>query len=217
MTVATYFRGFAWLILSLLALSLAALFSYYGYHAYQLRPKFAALENPRLQTCAVNQRWQIPLTLEQYPNRLLAFTQTIERDFGTVIWRNIMRADNATLSEKLIATLEIKRRYSEEQQLLFGLNYTPMAQQDGCTIIGLNAGAQYYFAKTLDQLSIAEMTLLIAISRAPNYYNPVTHPAKALERRNTALEILLHKNLITQQEYEQALKEPLFITGQHFP
>lgn len=217
MTVATYFRWFAWLILSVLTLPLAVLFSYYGYQAYQLRAKFADLENPHLQTCAANQRWQIPLTLEQYPNRLVAFTQTLKRDFGAVIWRNIIRANNATLSEKLIAALEIKRRYSQEQQLLFGLNYTPMAQQDDCTIIGFNAGAQYYFAKTLDQLSIAEMTLLIVISRAPSYYNPVTYPAKALERRNTALEILLNKNLITQQDYEQALKEPLFITGQHFP
>lgn len=198
MTVATYFRWFAWLILSALTLLLAVLFSYYGYNAYQLRAKFADLENPHLQTCAANQRWQIPLTLTQYPNRLVAFTQMLERDFGAFIWRNIIRADNATLSEKLIATLEIKRHYSEEQQLLFGLNYTPMAQQDGCTIIGFNAGAQHYFAKTLDQLSIVEMTLLIAISRAPNYYNPVTHPAKTLERRNTALEILLNKNLITQ-------------------
>ena len=215
MTVATYFRWFAWLILSVLTLPLAVLFSYYGYQAYQLRTKFADLENPHLQTCAANQRWQIPLTLTQYPSRLLAFTQTLKRDFGAVIWRNIIRADNATLSEKLIATLEIKRRYSQEQQLLFGLNYTPIAQQDDCTIIGFNAGAQYYFAKTLDQLSIAEMTLLIVISRAPSYY--MTRPALVLERHNTALEILLHKNLITQQDYEQALKEPLFITGQHFP
>ena len=172
MTVATYFRWFAWLILSALTLLLAVLFSYYGYNAYQLRAKFADLENPHLQTCAANQRWQIPLTLTQYPNRLVAFTQMLERDFGAFIWRNIIRADNATLSEKLIATLEIKRHYSEEQQLLFGLNYTPMAQQDGCTIIGFNAGAQHYFAKTLDQLSIVEMTLLIAISRAPNYDLP---------------------------------------------
>lgn len=209
MTVATYVRGFAWLILSVLTVSLTALFSYYGYHAYQLRPKFAALENPHLQTCDANQQWQIPLTLEQYPPRLLTFTTSIERDFAAVIWRNIIRADNATLSEKLIATLEIKRRYSKEQQLLFGLNYMPMAQQGSCTIIGFNAGAQYYFAKSLDQLSIAETTLLIAISRSPTYYSPQNHPEKSLERRNIALEILLNNNLITQQEYEQALQTPI--------
>ena len=217
MTVATYFRWFAWLILSVLTLPLAVLFSYYGYQAYQLRAKFADLENPHLQTCAANQRWQIPLTLEQYPSRLLTFTTSINRSFGAAVVHNIIYADHTTLSERLIATLETKRRYSQEQQLLFGLNYTPMAQQDDCTIIGFNAGAQHYFAKTLDQLSIAEMTLLIVISRASSSYNPVTYPAKALEQRNTALEILLHKNLITQQDYEQALKEPLFITGQHFP
>ena len=128
----------------------------------------------------------------------------IERNFGTFIWHNIIRANKPILSEKLIATLEIKRRYSQEQQLLFGLNYMPMAQQGSCTIIGFNAGAQYYFAKTLDRLSIAEMTLLIVISRAPSYY--MTRPALVLERHNTALEILLHKNLITQQDYEQALQ-----------
>ena len=34
----------------------------------------------------------------------------------------------------------------------------------------------------------------------------MTRPALVLERHNTALEILLHKNLITQQDYEQALQ-----------
>ena len=122
MTIATYVRGFAWLILSVLTVSLAALFSYYGYHAYQLQPKFAALENPHLQTCEANQQWQIPLTLEQYPPRLLAFTTSINRSFGAAVVHNIIYADHATLSDRLIAALETKRRYSQERQLLFGLN-----------------------------------------------------------------------------------------------
>lgn len=60
------------------------------------------------------------------------------------------------------------------------------------------------------------MALLAGIVKGANYYNPFERPEKAQKWRDQVLKVLLDKHLITDAEYQTALKEPL-PTAPHLP
>lgn len=61
----------------------------------------------------------------------------------------------------------------------------------GRHVTGVEAAAAAYFGKAASELSIEEAAMLAAIVRSPNYFSPLSHPARALERRNHALRMML--------------------------
>jgi penicillin-binding protein 1A len=74
---------------------------------------------------------------------------------------------------------------------------------------GLEAGAQRVFGQPVSELSTARIATLIAMIRAPNYLDPVCHPERALEARNTFLVQMRLASLLTESEAWSAIAEPL--------
>lgn len=79
----------------------------------------------------------------------------------------------------------------------------------GKNAYGIQAAARIYYNKTLDQLTLAEMTMIAGLPKAPSKYNPVANPERALERRNWILGRMLQLGYIEQQQYENAIAEPI--------
>ena len=74
---------------------------------------------------------------------------------------------------------------------------------------GVAAAAEYYYGKSLDELSIAEAATLAGIPKFPSSANPISNPARAMERRNYyVLPRMLELGIIDRAEYEAALAEP---------
>jgi penicillin-binding protein 1A len=73
---------------------------------------------------------------------------------------------------------------------------------------GVAAAAEYYYGKTLDQLSIAECATIASTFQLPSAVNPINNPARMLARRNWVLGQMLEHRYISKVEYEQAVKEP---------
>jgi penicillin-binding protein 1A len=73
---------------------------------------------------------------------------------------------------------------------------------------GVAAAAEFYYGKTLDQLSLAECAMLASIPKFPSTGNPLSRPERALERRGYVLGRMLGNRFIEQPAYEQALAEP---------
>jgi penicillin-binding protein 1A len=73
---------------------------------------------------------------------------------------------------------------------------------------GVAAAAEFYYGKTLDQLSLAECAMLASIPKFPSTGNPLSRPERALERRGYVLGRMLGNHFIERTDYEQALKEP---------
>ncbi len=67
--------------------------------------------------------------------------------------------------------------------------------------IGVSAAAQKYFNKNPANLSVGEITALLAIIQNPAKFNPLQNPAKNEERRQLILERLREKNLLTPAEF----------------
>jgi penicillin-binding protein 1A len=69
---------------------------------------------------------------------------------------------------------------------------------------GVEAAAQVYFGKSLNQLSIAELATVAGIPAAPSAYNPVAGAAAATARRHHVLGRMRALHYITDAQYALA-------------
>jgi penicillin-binding protein 1A len=73
---------------------------------------------------------------------------------------------------------------------------------------GVAAAAEFYYGKTLDQLTIGECATLASLPKFPSTGNPISNPTRAIERRNYVLGRMLENRFIDQATYEAAVKAP---------
>jgi penicillin-binding protein 1A len=76
---------------------------------------------------------------------------------------------------------------------------------------GFAAAAERYFGKELDQLSTAQMALLIGLPKDPNRLNPTAYPERAKRRQAVVLERLAVVGLMTPEQVKAARAQPLNI------
>lgn len=101
--------------------------------------------------------------------------------------------------------MQISRQYSKEQILEFYVNKVYM----GYNIFGLGTAASYYFGKSPSKLDLAQTALLAGMLNAPIKFDPYLYPQNVQYRRDIVLYAMLKNNKITNQEYQQAIKEPV--------
>lgn len=86
--------------------------------------------------------------------------------------------------------------------------------QDGARAIhGFGLGSQYWFGKPLQELTTAELALLVGMVKGPSAYNPVRNPDKARERRNVVLRVWLAAGLLDAQELAKSEAAPLGVAS----
>jgi len=113
------------------------------------------------------------------------------------------RSFRRKLQETMLA-LQIERHYTKEQILTMYCNQIYL----GSGNYGFEAASEYYFSKPVGQLDLAEAATLAAIIRGP-VYSPITHPERALGRRNLVLSLMAHDHKVTQADADAAVREPL--------
>ncbi len=103
----------------------------------------------------------------------------------------------------------LEGKYSKEEILECYLNTVPM----GHGTYGVEVAANYYFGKTVNELSIAECASLASITKSPTYYAPDTNYENNKSRKEDVLYQMYDQGYITKKEYEAAKKEKLNITA----
>lgn len=73
---------------------------------------------------------------------------------------------------------------------------------------GVSAAAEFYYGKSLAELTIPECAMLAALPKFPSTGNPISNPPRAIERRNYVLGRMLDNHFVDQAAYDQAIKEP---------
>src|SRR6201999_3449872 len=73
---------------------------------------------------------------------------------------------------------------------------------------GVAAAAEFYYGKTLDQLTLAESAMLASLPKFPSSSNPLSNRARATERRKYVLERMLENGFITADQLKAADAEP---------
>lgn len=101
--------------------------------------------------------------------------------------------------------LAIERKYSKQKILELYLNQIYL----GNGAYGVESAAQRYFGKNVRELNLSEAALLAALPKAPERYNPRREPDRAVQRRNTVLELLRNEHVINDADASLAKAYPL--------
>lgn len=78
---------------------------------------------------------------------------------------------------------------------------------------GVEVASNYYFNKSVKDLTLTECAALAAITKSPATFAPDTHPDRNKERRITVLGEMLDQGYITKEQYEVAVAEELKIVA----
>ncbi|MBQ6825253.1 MAG: transglycosylase domain-containing protein [Clostridia bacterium] len=103
----------------------------------------------------------------------------------------------------------LEGKYSKDIILECYLNTIPM----GHGTYGVEVAANYYFGKSVNDLTIAECACLASITKSPSYYAPDDNPENNKERRESVLFQMYDQGYITEEEYNTALKAELKIVA----
>lgn len=151
-----------------------------------------------------------------------------KRTFGAIINEFIpiysSRQGGSTITQQLVKNLsndreqsasrkvrEIMRarylesHYTKDTIIECYLNTIPL----GHGLYGVEVAANYYFGKSVNELTLLECASLAAITKGPSIYDPEDNPENNKERRELVLDFMLEQGYITQEEHESVLKEEL--------
>jgi penicillin-binding protein 1A len=121
--------------------------------------------------------------------------------------RNFFLSPEKLYSRKLteiFIALRIEHELSKDQILELYLNKMFLGHRS----YGVAAAAEYYYGKTLDQLTVAECALIASTFQLPSVVNPINGQKRAIARRNWVLGEMLRHDYITKAVYQQAIAEP---------
>ncbi len=114
----------------------------------------------------------------------------------------------AGLSRKLheqAAAREMEKHYNKDQILEAYLNQINL----GRGWYGVEAGAWHYFGHSASKLTLAEAATLAGLPKSQPQYDPITHPAAALARRNLILQKMVEQGFIPPSLGEKTMAEPV--------
>ncbi len=107
--------------------------------------------------------------------------------------------------QEVLLSIQIERNFTKQQIFTLYANQIYLGQG----VYGFEAGSEYYFSKPARDVTLPEAALLAALPRGPSYYSPVSHPERALARRNLVLNSMLEDGVITAQQAAEAKSSPL--------
>ncbi|MDZ7954590.1 penicillin-binding protein 1A [Nostoc sp. DedQUE09] len=129
-------------------------------------------------------------TITQQLTRILFLKQE------QTIWRKLKEVRLAQKMEQELTKDQILERY---------LNLVYL----GGGAYGVADAAWVYFSKSPDQLSLAEMATIAGLAPAPSLYAPDKNPEAAKRRRNLVLLRMQEDKIITSEQRQAAVQEPL--------
>ncbi len=104
-------------------------------------------------------------------------------------------------AKEVLLALKLERELSKQEILELYLNKIYL----GNRAYGIVAAAYVYYGKPLQDLTIAESAMLAGLPKAPSANNPISNPARALERRNWILGRMLELDMISEEDYQEAV------------
>ena len=126
--------------------------------------------------------------------------------------KNLYLDFDKTLSRKineLWYTIQIESHYSKDEILegyLNTINY-------GHGMYGIKNASNFYFDKEPIDLTLKEACILSNIPKSPNNYSPINNYELSIKKANNTLDKLLKDEVITQDEYNNAIKEEITLYG----
>ena len=107
--------------------------------------------------------------------------------------------------QEILLSIQIERRYTKQQIMTMYVNQVYM----GNGLYGFAAGADYFFDKPIEKLSLDEAALLAGLVQRPSATNPIANPKACLARRNHVLDRMEAEHYITHEQAVEAKNRPI--------
>lgn len=144
--------------------------------------------------------------------RVVQGGSTITQQVAKSLLLTSERSYTRKLREVLLA-YKIEKNFTKQQILFLYLNQIYFGQR----AYGVEAASRGYFHKSVKDITIAEAALLAGLVQAPSKYSPSKNPIRAKERQLYVLRRMLETGKISDQEYKQAVVEPVAIFPEENP
>ncbi len=129
------------------------------------------------------------LTMQVVKNNLTSTERSIIRKF----------------KDMYLSVFYMEKKYTKEEIIELYVNDSLL----GGSVFGVGEASEYYFGKSVSELSLPEASLLAGMFQSPNGYNPYKYPDKAEKRRQTVLNLMVRHGYITKEEADIATSIPV--------
>ena len=122
--------------------------------------------------------------------------------------KSILLTSEKSFSRKVreaILAYRIDNFVSKEEVLLLYLNHIYL----GNGAYGVEAAAQEYYGKHVEDLNLAEVAMLAGLPKAPSRFAPTNNPTRAKERQAYVLNRMVEAGFVGVEEAQAALNQPL--------
>ena len=105
----------------------------------------------------------------------------------------------------MLLAKRIEENLSKEEILHLYLNQIYF----GKGAYGVEQAALTYYGTSARDITLGQAAVLASIPKSPSRINPHANPERVRERRQYVLEQMLGHNMISQEDFESAQKEPI--------
>ncbi|WP_118867554.1 penicillin-binding protein 1B [Haemophilus haemolyticus] len=126
--------------------------------------------------------------------------------------KNLFLSSERTITRKAneaLMSLLLDWRYDKNRILETYLNEIYLGQNGDTQIHGFELASQFYFGRSIREISLDQIALLVGMVKGPSLYNPWRNPQNALERRNVVLKLMLEHKMIGDELYQLLSQRPL--------
>ncbi len=135
---------------------------------------------------------------------------TITQQLARVLFLYPQQTVSRKLKEMYLSG-EIEKRFSKQKILEMYCNQFYLNHG----VYGVEAAANFYFGKSVSDLTLEEAALIAGIFRGPSVYSPYTNVETTLRRRNHVLNRMMEEGFITKAQEEEARAKPMNVLPWH--
>jgi penicillin-binding protein 1A len=97
-------------------------------------------------------------------------------------------------------SMQLEREYSKDEILAFYINKVYMSNN----VYGMGTAAEYFYGKSITDVTLAEAATLAGMPQAPSLYDPITNAVDTQARRDLVLDMMVENEKITVEESAEA-------------
>ena len=106
---------------------------------------------------------------------------------------------------EILLSLQIEQELSKQEIMELYVNKIYLGHRS----YGIQAAANTYYGKNIDELSLAQQAMIAGLPKAPSAFNPITNPERAKERRDWILDRMLKLGYIDKTAHDTAINTPV--------
>ncbi len=131
------------------------------------------------------------------------------------IVKNMVLSPEKSVARKVkeaILARRLEQNLAKEDILFLYVNHIYF----GHSRYGIEEAAQYFFGRSVDQLTLGETALLAGLPQSPAHLSPINHPEKAKARQAYVLEQMVKNGFISRKQADQELARPIVLAAAAF-